>query len=306
MKSEKEIISPNLVLFVGIIAVSTASIFIRFAQENSSSLMIAAFRMAIASLILLPLALTRLLKRNCKIQKRIWLFLFLSGFFLALHFYSWITSLEYTTVTSSAVLVTTTPIWVALASPFVLNEKVQTNTIIGLTIALAGVITIAGSTYQFSTFSIRNIFNLIVNPLQKGNLLALIGAWFAAGYLLIGRKIRKHLDLFIYSFIVYSFAAFFLLTALITNSNDYGIIVCKDFIWYFLLALLPQVIGHSSFNWALGYLPAVHVSIAILGEPIGASILAWIFLKEIPNKLEIIGSVMIFCGIIVANAKSDF
>ena len=303
MNNQKLIISPVHILFLGIVAVSTASVFIRFAQEDTSSLMISAFRMAFAFIIIFPLTIKLVLQQIHQIVKKEWLLLFLSGTFLAFHFFSWITSLEISSVASSAVLVTTTPIWVSLVSPIFLREKVKLQTWIGLLIALVGVVTIAISNTTGGFSSKNESTNDLAYLPILGNLLALIGSWLAAGYLIVGRILRKRLFLQTYTFFVYGFAALILFALLFVFFDELRFPDFRVFQWFFLLGLIPQVIGHSCFNWALGELPAVYVSIAILGEPIGASVLAWVFLNEIPTGLEIIGSAFIFCGILIASMK---
>jgi len=282
------------VILGGILAVSTASIFIRFAQAQAPSLVIAALRLSFASLALAPLALTRHRAELAGLTRRELALGLLSGVFLALHFASWISSLEFTSVASSVVLVTTTPLWVALAAPLVLKESISRGVWWGMTLALAGGILVALSQDSAAAAG--------ASPLW-GNFLAVSGAWAAAGYLLIGRRLRERLSLIPYIFVVYGMAALVLLILMAAaGQTPFGYTPITYF-WLIALALVPQLLGHSSFNWALGHLPASFVSITLLGEPIGSIILAFLILKESPSGLELAGGACILLGIFLASAQ---
>jgi drug/metabolite transporter (DMT)-like permease len=221
-----------------------------------------------------------------------------------LHFVSWITSLEYTSVTSSVVLVTTAPLWVALLSPFLLKEKLTRNQGIGLILAmLGGVVVGLSKTCQISNGSIScdSFESVFEGKALFGNILALAGAIFVSGYFIIGRQLRKTLSLISYTFLVYGSAAVLLLIANLAMGIHLTGFPTDVYYWGFLLAIIPQVIGHSSLNWSLKYLPASYVSIAVLGEPIGSSILAFFILKETPTILEIAGGFLILTGILFAS-----
>ena len=297
-------ISPIFVISLGILAVSTASIFIRFAQENASSIVIAAFRLTLATLVLGPIAWARHRTELQALNRRDMLLGLLSGLFLAMHFATWITSLEFTSVASSVVIVTTTPLWVALLSPLVLRERIGRAVAMGLVLSLGGGIivalsescTLTGGQFTCSSPEIQSTSAL-------GNFLALLGAFTAAGYLLIGRSLRKKLTLIPYIFVVYGIAAITLILTMVGMGESPVGYPPVTYLWFLLLALVPQLLGHSSFNWALGYLPASFVSISLLGEPIGTIILAYVLLHESPAPLELIGAILILIGIYIASQK---
>src|SRR5512137_512664 len=139
MDSQKRApISPVVAILLGILAVSTASIFIRFAQKEATSLVIAAWRLTVASLILIPVAASTHKRELTSLKRNDLLLALLSGVFLAIHFATWITSLQYTTVASSVVLVSTIPLWVALLSPFTIKEPIRTMVLVGLVFTLVG------------------------------------------------------------------------------------------------------------------------------------------------------------------------
>lgn len=290
----------------GVLAVSTAAIFIRYAQRDVPSLVIAAVRLTLASLILAPIALTRHREELARLSRRELGLGLLSGFFLALHFATWISSLEFTTVASSVVLVSTTPLWVAILSPLVLKESISRVAVAGLILALIG-----GSVVGLSdTCQINN--GLICPPLAEfargqglwGNFLALAGAWMGAGYLLIGRRLRTSMSLIPYIFMVYGMAAIVLIVIMgMAGQSPLGYPPIT-YLWMLLLALVPQLLGHSTFNWALRYLPASFVAVTLLGEPIGSTLLAFFILREAPSALEIIGGILILAGIYLASQEA--
>lgn len=309
-------ISAYLVLALGILAVSSASILIRIAQQEAPSLVIAAYRLTIASLVLLPITLHRNRDELRRLTARQIGILAASGAFLALHFATWITSLEMTSVASSVVLVATTPLWVALASPIFLKEKITRAVWLGLALALLGSLVVAFSA-SCSLTAGRLVCDLGQNFWSRNNLfgngLALIGGVCAAGYLVIGRRVRPSLSLPVYILCVYCAAALgLLLLAFASGANFVGFHSATGFhvfstvTWLCLLglALGPQLLGHSSYNWALGYLPAATVSVALLGEPIGTIILAFFLLQETPSLIELCGGVLILVGIFITSRTS--
>jgi len=301
----KEKLYPIFGLLLGIFAVSTASIFIRFAQSGAPSIVIAAIRLLTATFFITPLAFFQYKKKLFKISRSELYFLILSGLFLSIHFAAWITSLEYTSIASSVVLVTTTPLWVALFSPIFLKEKNNTTIWIGLILALLGSSLVALSNQ--CSFSVVDLIQCESVALSfdrntlSGNILALLGAWMAAGYMMVGRKVRSTLPLVKYIFFVYLFSAIFLLLIVLVMGQSLVGYSNQAYLWMLLLGLIPQLLGHSIFNWALGHLPAAFVSIALIGEPIGTILLAFLFLKESPNNLEYLGGLFILLGIFLVS-----
>lgn len=302
--SKRPPISPILVIIIGIFAVSTASIFIRFAQKEASSIVIAAMRLTIASIILVPVAATRHRQELTALKRAdLWLAL-LSGVFLALHFATWITSLQYTTVASSVVLVSTIPLWVALLSPFTIKEPIRRAVWVGLAFTLLGVLVVAVSdSCSFSGGSITcpSLSTFVHGRAFLGDLLAICGAIAGAGYLLIGRKLRLKMSLIGYISLVYGMAAVVLIIIMLAAGESPFGYSPEIYLWLVLLAVIPQLIGHSSFNWALGYLSAAYVSITLLGEPIGSTVLAYFVLHEVPTPLKLAGGALILVGIYIAS-----
>jgi drug/metabolite transporter (DMT)-like permease len=295
--------SPIIGLIFGILAVSTASLFIRFAQKEAPSLVIAAGRMGIATLLLTPFALRQSIEEIKKINKRMLFFLVLAGLFLGLHFATWITSLEYTSVASSVVLVTTAPLWVALLSPIFLKEKLSIWIFLGLAVSLLGSIIVGMNgvcKWQNEGLSCVQISSMFQGRAFWGNLLALLGAFLSGGYLMVGRRVRSQFTLLTYSYLVYGIAGLVLIVLVAISGQGIGSYSAGTWVWIALLAIVPQILGHSTFNYFLKYLSAAFVSIALLGEPVGTVILAYLFLRESPSVMEICGGILILAGIAVA------
>jgi drug/metabolite transporter (DMT)-like permease len=297
-------VPPVLVLALGILAVSTASIFIRYAQLEVASLVIAAWRMALATLVLAPIALSRRREELRGLKRGEMGLALLSGFFLALHFAAWITSLAYTSVASSVVLVSTAPLWVALLSPLTLKEPITRPVMLGMLLALAGGVIVSVSdtcSWSGAGLACPPLSEFVRGRAFLGDLLALTGAWAVAAYLIIGRRLRKGVSLLSYIFVVYGMAALVLvIVAVFAGLPFFGF---SPFTYLMLLglALIPQLLGHTTYNYALAYLSAAFVSVAALGEPVGSSILAYFLLDEIPSALKLIGVVLILTGIYIAS-----
>jgi drug/metabolite transporter (DMT)-like permease len=302
--SEHSSVPPLVGLGFGILAVSTASIFIRFAQEDAPSLVIAAYRLTLAALILAPIALIKHRREITGLSRKELGLALASGFFLALHFATWITSLEYTSVASSVVLVTTIPLWVALLSPFTVKESISRWVLFGMVIALVGGVIIGLSdTCQTHGLQVScpTIAEWVSGTAFWGDILAVTGAIMAACYMLIGRRLRGKMSLISYIFIVYGMAAIVLIIFVIVAGYQPFSYSSKTYLWFILLAIIPQLLGHSTFNWALKYVSAAYVSISLLGEPIGSTILAFIILNETPGGLKIFGAILILAGIYMAS-----
>ncbi len=277
-----------LLLLVGISAASTASIFIKLC--DAPALIISAYRMVFASLVLVPFAWRRKVWKDWRSSEIGWLVL--SGVFLSLHFAFWISSLKYTSVASSVVLVSTHPIFVGIGSWILLKERPGVKLILGICLSILGSVLISFGDRSVSEGALI------------GDGLALLGAMTVSGYFLVGRKLRKGQNLLAYIFPVYSTAgAVLVLLALLFQDPFFGY-RSSNYLLFFLLALIPQLIGHTTFNWALKYIPASLVAITILGEPVGSTILAFLILGEGLTLWKTLGGISIFLGILVALWRS--
>ncbi len=276
-----------LLLPVGILAVSTASIFIKLC--DAPVLIIATYRTVLASLMLTPFACYQKTWRRWERDDLGWFVA--SGLLLTLHFAFWIASLKYTSVASSVVLVTPYPIFVGIGGWLFLKERLGLNLLFGIALSVLGSGLIGYGDMSLSSETLT------------GDGLALLGAVAASGYLLVGRKMRKDQALLSYIFPVYSTAGLTLiLLALVFRESFWGYSSTTT-LYLLLLALVPQLIGHTTFNWALRYLPASAVAVATLGEPVGSTLLAYFVLDEGLTVWKVIGGMSIFAGILVALRK---
>jgi drug/metabolite transporter (DMT)-like permease len=275
-----------------IVVVSFAAILIRLCAAGPapiSTAAIAAWRLALATLILLPLFVRSQGHKQVS-PKRAWLGL-LSGLFLSLHFLLWIESLRLTTVASSVVLVTTSPIFAAVFAWLVLRERPGLRTAVAIGFCMLGSFTIGRGDIHLGP------------EMLKGDLYALGGAAAFGAYFVTGRSLRRTMPFLPYVFMAYASAAVMLVAwALVTRQSLTGF-APANYLWLFLLALGPQVFGHSSLNWALGYLPAPKVAISILGEPIGSALLAWLVFHERPGVTLFVGGALILYGVYLAMSE---
>ena len=279
-----------ILLPIGMIAISTASIFVKLC--DAPVLIIATYRMMLASLMLMPFACYKKPWRGWKRTEIRWFLL--SGLFLSLHFAFWIASLKYTSVASSVVLVTTHPIFVGIGGWLFLKERIGMNLVLGIALTVLGSGLISYGDMGLSKEALM------------GDGFALLGAMAASGYLLVGRKMRKEQDLFSYIFPVYSTAGLILILLSLIFQKSFGGYSPSTYLFLFLLALIPQLIGHTTFNWALKYLPASMVAVTILGEPLGSTILAYFLLGEGLTAWKVLGGISIFIGILIALKKEAF
>lgn len=279
-------VKAKFILPLGVVAISLASIFIKIC--DAPPLIIAVYRLGLATLVLLILYPKRVFRKVSFLPPREILLCLLAGIFLCFHFAFWISSLKYTSVASSIILVTTNPIFVALASAFFLREKISLVLLFAISLAILGVMIIAWDDLD------KGQDNL------WGDALALAGALMSSGYLLVGRRIRQKLELVPYITLVYGVAAISLTILALLNGDSFFNYSRRVYILFFLLAFIPQLIGHTSLNWALKFFSAPLVAVIILGEPIGATILAYIFLAEPLTKQILWGGTLVLMGIYLA------
>jgi drug/metabolite transporter (DMT)-like permease len=285
----------GVVLVIGVFAVSTAAIFIRLAITSAGvsgvgfSLFLAASRLAIASLLLLP-AWRNL--RATQLNPGALRYAAAAGICLALHFATWITSLSFTSIAASTTLVTTNPVWVAILSWLWFKEKPTKLTLLGIGIAFAGGVLIAMGDSGATTAG--------SNP-PLGNFLALVGAWMISLYLLLGREAQQRgLGIGSYVTVAYSTGALVLLPLpLLFGSNYLGYPVAV-YLYIVLMAIAAQVIGHTTINWAVRWIAPTLVTLAILFEPVSSSVLGYLIFKEVPGLLVLVGGVVLLGGVALA------
>lgn len=284
-----------LVLVIGVCAVSLAAILIRLAQQEAvPSLLIAWGRLLIAAILLTPILWRRAdyLAQIRHLTVRDLMLAGLAGLFLALHFVTWVTSLEYTTVLISVVLVTTTPIWVALLEVFFLGSRLSRPLVIGLALALLGGAVIGTAGHVEGTTD--------PDRALVGAILSVFGAVAVAVYLVIGRNLRAKLALTPYVWLVYSTAALLILPVIVFSGQSLTGYSPEGYLWVIGTALVPQLIGHTSLNYALAFLRATYVSLATQLEPVLSAVAAAIVFAEIPGPGQILGGAVIVLGVSLA------
>lgn len=291
MKKPLETSAPRpLVLFclilVGIASISCASILIRLA--DAPALAIAAYRVTLATLIILPFYMRKQPDGCGDWDRKTFLTTALSGLFLALHFTFWIYSLRLTSVASAATLCNSTPLFVALFSFVWLKESPGGRLKLGILLTLAGSVLLAGTDFSLSTDALW------------GDLLAVGGAVMAAGYFLTGRIARRSLRLSAYTTVSYGTASVLLIPACFLFGAELSGFTRETYLFLVLLALVPQVVGHTTFNWALKFIPPTTVSVLVLGEPIGATVLAFLIFGETISPQKGLGLLVLAMGILLS------
>jgi drug/metabolite transporter (DMT)-like permease len=291
------------VLTLGVLAVSMSAIFIRLARDASQSdhpafgLLIAAGRIALASLLTAPVGWAAWSKSASNLDARqrsraLWLGV-AAGVGLAAHFAFWISSLSFTSVAASTAIVTTNPIWLSLFAWLVWKQAPTRGVLIGVAVSFVGGLLVAlgdagGSSGAFA------------NPLL-GNALALLGAFAVSAYYLLGRAAQQHgLTLGAYTGVAYTSAALVLAPLPALFGVPYTGYPLEAYLWIALLGLVPQVIGHTSFNWAVRFLSPTIVTMVILLEPIGSSLAAAILFREIPGAFTMLGAALLLLGVLIA------
>jgi drug/metabolite transporter (DMT)-like permease len=281
---------PGLALILGVAAVSSAAILISFARaQGIPALWIAALRLSIAAVVVAPVAIVRCRREIRDLSGRDLGLGAASGALLALHFGFWTSSLDSTSVMSSVVLVSTNPLFVAAASLVLFRERLHAATAAGIAVAMGGAVIVGlADVAQAGLASTR------------GDVLALLAAACGSAYLLVGRRLRSRMSLPLYVGIVYVIAAGALLASAAVSGLPPRLTSPQGLAWVALLAFGPQLLGHTSYNYALRYVSATFVTITLLAEPIGATLLAVPLLGQVPTWPRLVGGAFILAGILIA------
>ncbi len=272
-----------LLLILAVIAVGPAAVLIRLAE--APPITVAFYRMIAASIAIGGIVIARGGRDLIGIDRASFTRSVVAGTLLAIHFATWITSLSYTSIANSVIIVTTQPIWAALLGIWYLKERLHTATFLAIGLALIGVIVISGGNPQPGGLT--------------GDLFALAGAIMAAAYLVVGRQVRKSVSTLGYVLIAYTTAAVVLFIVAIVVQTPLTGLPAHSWLWIIVAALGPSVIGHTLYNRALKDFSAHAVATTILGgETIVATVLAALVLSEYPSSWAIIGAIPIAIGVI--------
>ncbi len=289
-------IPPMAALAVAIVAVSTSAILVRW--SSAPSLVKAFYRVLFTLALLAPVAATRYRDDLRRLSPRDLFFASLSGVALAVHFATWFESLNWTSVAASVTLVQSQPLFVALGAFFLLSERVTRRTVVGIGIALAGMLVMSlGDVLTGATVTGSN-------PLL-GNALAVAGAITAAAYVLAGRSLRQRIALVPYVTVVYGVCAVVLLALTLAEGEPLTGYPTNEWLLFFAMALGPGIFGHTVINWALAHVESSVVSVSLLGEPVGSTLLALFLLAEVPTPLTVVGGAVVLAGIYVTTTARN-
>ncbi|USZ68514.1 DMT family transporter [Halorussus salilacus] len=283
---------PMAALSVAVVAVSTSAILVRFSQ--APSVVKAFYRVFFTTLLLAPFAATHYREDLRRLSGRDLLIAAVTGVALAAHFATWFESLEWTTVAASVTLVQSQPLFVAVGAAVLLDERINGRMVGGILVAVGGiaVMSLGGLLSGAALAGERPLF---------GNSLALVGAVMAAGYVLAGRSLRQRIALVPYVTVVYSVCALALLGVALGQGETVALTAYPPVEWLLFLGMAvgPGIFGHTVINWALKYVESSVVSVTLLGEPVGSTLLALALLGEVPDAFTVAGGAVVLAGISV-------
>lgn len=284
MKLKKPPLPVPVLMLIGIVAISFSAIFIKWSDAPAS--IQGMYRLLFTAILMLPFAKSYTGEVRA-LRKKDWLMLILSGAMLALHFLLWMGSLKYTSVASSTMIMALEPVFIMLGVYFLYKEKTAISAIVGLAIAIGGVVFIGWGDIGISADHL------------KGDLLSVGGTIAVAIHMLIGQKLIVRMPPYLYSLIVFLSAAGVFAVYNLVMGISFVHYPAREWGVFVLLAVIPTVFGHILFNWLLQYVSATTVSMNILGEPVGASILAYFLLGEQLTLLQWTGGLLVVIGLAV-------
>lgn len=270
-------------LVVAVLAVGCSAIIIRLSE--APALVLSFYRLALSVVLLAIPALLREREALRRLNRRDWLVLAASALSLALHFYVWIESLNYTTVASSTVLVTSSPFIVLALGYWLLGERTNRIGLVAMIIGVVGAVMVGWGDFRVSGSALF------------GDVLAFLGAVTVSGYTIAGRFARQKMSATLYSTVVYALAAAFLWLLMLPQRIPLAPYPAREWVLFAALAVIPTILGHTIFNWALRWVSATTVSMSTLGEPVVATVLAWLLFREEPGWATIVGGILLLSGI---------
>jgi drug/metabolite transporter (DMT)-like permease len=279
------------VLLVGVLGVSTGAIFVRMADAHP--IVKSAYRLGMASLILVPIAVCFHWREYRTLSRRDVGIGLLSAAFLVLHFALWMTSLDYTTVASSVMLVSTVPIWVALINMLLGRGRPSRAMSLCIVLSVIGASIVGYGDVSFDRDALT------------GDALALAGAVAASVYILCGRELRMKLSVVPYVALCYGSAAVMMWCVALAMGLKLSGFSGRTWGAFLGMALMAQVIGHSCYNWALGYFSAGTVSVVLLGEPLGSAVIAYFMFGEVPTPMKLAGCALLMLSIVLTARSGE-
>jgi drug/metabolite transporter (DMT)-like permease len=300
-------VPPMAALAVAIVAVSTSAILVRWSV--APSVVKAFYRVVFTTALLLPWALGRYRGDFAKMRGRDLFVATLTGVALALHFVSWFESLEHTSVAASVTLVQSQPLFVAVGAWALLDERLTKPMLAGIGVALVGAVVMSLGDPLLAVLGLTGTDapDVLAGTSTYGNLLAVVGAVMAAAYVLAGRSLRQRVALVPYVVVVYLACSVALLAIALAQDAPLAGYPTSEWVLFLGMAVGPGIFGHTVINWALAHVESGVVSVSLLGEPVGSTVLAMLLLPgEVPSATTVLGGVVVLAGIYVtARARSD-
>lgn len=282
MRQSPPFINPYIAIFLATISISTSAIWVRMADAPAG--VIAFYRLFFSVALMAPLFYKHITEfRSIKLKTYFWCTI--AGIFLAFHFILWFRSLDYTSVASSVVLVTLQPLFAFVGSLIIFKTKIRMGAVIGAIFAIGGSVLIGWGDLGLSRGALF------------GDFLSLAACFLITVYLMVGQEVRKDLTAFSYTFIVYGLSAVTLFLYVLFRGEKFIGYSTNDWIMFILLAIFPNLLGHTVYNWSVKWVGVNTLSMSILGEPVGASILAYFIFGETLRPLQMVGSLVILTGI---------
>lgn len=299
----EERVPPMAALAVAVVAVSTSAILIRW--SGAPSVVKAFYRVLFTTALLLPWALGRYRGEFRTMELRDLGLAGLTGVALALHFVSWFESLNHTSVAASVTLVQTQPLFVAVGAWALLSERLTRRMLAGIFVALFGAAVMSLGDPLLATLGIGDA-DALAGTGMLGNALALVGAVTAAAYVLAGRSLRQRVSLVPYVVVVYVACAGVLFAIAVGQNAPLVDYPRHEWLLFLGMAVGPGIFGHTVINWALAHLESGVVSVSLLGEPVGSTVLALLLLPgEIPTPTTVAGGAVVLLGIYLTAAARN-
>jgi len=276
---------PTLIpLIVGMVAISFAPILVRYSDAPVS--VQGMYRMLFTVLLMLPFG-TRHIRSATSISRKDWGLLALAGFFLALHFLLWMASLNYTSIASSTIILTLEPVFVMIGAYLAFKDKIGKLPLVGMSLALVGAFVVGSGDFRIS------------GEAFKGDMLSFFGMLAVVVNMLLAKIILRHVSSYLYSLIVFAVAFVCFAAYNLATGVDVINYMPREWLIFLLLAIVPTVLGHMIFNWLLQYVSPTTVSMTVLAEPVGASLLGLLLFREMLNASQLIGGVCIIAGLLI-------
>lgn len=282
---------PYSIMIIGILAVSTAAIFVKLATDVPPAI-IANYRLLFATITLLPFLLFFKRKELAQLTTKDWFYISLAGISLCVYFILWFESLQYTSVASSAIFIALQPILAFLATSLLFRERFSQGASISMVISIAGCLIIAWGDFKQSS------------TMFYGDMLALLATFFITIYFLLGQRVRQQVSLLTYTTTAYLFGTIGAILFNVIQGNTFFSYTTKEWGLFVSIAIIPTVIGLNLLHLALKRMRTSLFSTGIIFEPVAASLLAFIILHEKISWSQWLGGMILIFGLLLFIAST--